>query len=57
LVNFADEVPGEQIGDAADGMISDTFQELREVKLRIDAVQLRRADQRIERGGSLVAVI
>ena len=39
------EVPGQEIGDAVDGMLSYAFQELAKIKLWFDAVQLRRADQ------------
>ena len=51
------KVPGQEIGDPVNGMVCDAPQELAKIKLRIDAVQLRRADQGVKRCGPLAAAI
>jgi hypothetical protein len=43
-------VPGQQIGDTADGVIGDLFEYAAEVDLRIEPVELGCSEQRIDRG-------
>jgi len=48
-----DEVPGQEFLDAADGMVGDLRQHGAEVELRIETVELGRADEAVERGGAI----
>lgn len=49
------EVPGQHFVDARDGQIGDAFQHVLQIAFRIDAVQLGRADQRVDCRGGLSA--
>ena len=51
------QVPGQEILDVADGMICDLSQHGAEIEFRIDAVELGRADERVESGGALTSRI
>jgi len=51
------EVPGQQFVDAVDRVIGDAREHVAEVGFRIDAVQLGRADQAVDRGGAVAAGI
>src|ERR1700757_148421 len=55
--NVADEIPGKKIRNAIDGMISDAFQQLTKVELRIDSVQLRCTDEGVDGGGPFAAIV
>jgi hypothetical protein len=44
------QIPGQQIGDTADGVIGDLFEYAAEVDLRIEPVKLGCSEQRIDRG-------
>jgi hypothetical protein len=47
-IGIGGKIPGQKIGDAVDGMICDAIEELAKIKLRIEAVQLRCANQRVK---------
>ena len=47
------QVPGEQLIDTVNGMVGDAGEHLAQVALRIETVQLRRADQAVKDGGAL----
>jgi len=46
-------VPGQQIGDPVDWVLGDAFKHGSEVVLRVEAVELGRADKRIDRRSAL----
>jgi hypothetical protein len=49
------EIPGQQFADAADEMVGDAGEHDAEIEFRIEAVELGRADDRIESYRSLAA--
>ena len=51
------QVPGQQVGDAVDGVLSDAGEDRTEVKRRIEPVKLGGSNQGIEGSGSLAAGI
>lgn len=53
----ASEIPGQQFVDPIDSLISDTREDLAQIGFRIYTIELRRADQTIEYGGSFTARI
>jgi hypothetical protein len=46
------EVPRQQFGDAVDGMVGDTGQHLAQIGFRIEAIELGRTDQAVDRGST-----
>ncbi len=46
------EVPGQELVDAADGMVGDLGEHGAEIELRIEAVQFCRSDQRVDSRGA-----
>ena len=46
------QVPREQLGDPADGMVGDSFKYTVKVDLRVQSVELGRAEQRVLGGGA-----
>ena len=55
-LSVAGQVPGQQFGDAIDGVIGDAREHGPEIVFRVDAVELGRTDEGVE-GGSLSAGI
>ena len=53
----ASEIPGQQLGDAADGVVGDLLQHLVEIGFRVHAVELGAADQAVDRSGPLPATV
>ena len=51
-----DKVPGQQFGDAVDGMVGDAFEDLAEIALGVEAVELGGAGQGIDRGGAFATI-
>lgn len=49
--------PRQQLLDAIDRMLGDTLDHIAQVRLGIDAVELGRTDQAVDRGGTLAAGI
>ena len=49
------QVPGQQLANAVDGVIGDLAEHGAQVEFRIEAVELGRADQRVDGGGALAA--
>ena len=49
--------PRQQLVNAADGVVRDALQHVAQVVLRVDAVELGRAEQRVDRRGALAAAI
>ena len=54
---YYSKVPGQEFVDAVDGMIGDAFEHLAQIEFRIDAVQLGRAEQSIDRSRAFSAGI
>ena len=46
------DVPGQELCDAVDWMISDVGEDVSEVVLRVDPVELGCSEQRVDRGGA-----
>ena len=57
LGSVGGEVPGQQFGDAVDRVIGDAREHVAQVGFGIEAVELGRADQAVDRGGALAAGI
>ena len=51
------QVPWQQIGDAADGVLGDSGEHGAEIVFRVDAVELGRADERVDGSGALAACV
>ncbi len=51
------DVPGQQLGDAIDGVISDSGEDMAEIELRVKSVELGRSDERVEGGGAFTAPV
>src|SRR4029453_14455085 len=51
------DVPRQQVVDAVDRMLGNAVEYLTQIRFRIDAVELRRSNQAVERGGMLPACI
>ena len=49
------QVPWQQIGDAADGVLGDSGEYGSEIVLRVDAGELGRTDERVDGSGALAA--
>ena len=47
-----DQVPGQQLIDAADRVVGDPGKNDAEIEFRIDAVELGRTDERVDGGGA-----
>ena len=50
-------VPGQQFGDAVDGVVGDAREHIAQVGFGIKAVEFGRSDQAIDSGGALAAGI
>jgi len=50
-------VPGQEVIDPVDGMLGDVGQHMAQPGFGGDAVELGRADQRVDRGGALAAAV
>ena len=57
LGHGACEIPRKELVDLVDGMIGDACEHFPQVRFRIQPIELGRADQAVERGGSLAASI
>src|ERR1700733_6212175 len=51
------DVPGQELVDAADGMVWDLRQDRAEIEFRVEAVQLRRSDQAVHGGGTFSTAV
>src|ERR1700683_2033397 len=51
------DVPGQELVDAADGMVWDLRQDGAEIEFRVEAVQLRRSDQAVQGGGAFATAV
>ncbi len=51
------EVPWQEFSDAADWVFRDMAKNVAQVSFRVEAVELGRADERIERGGAFPAAV
>jgi hypothetical protein len=51
------DIPGQQLFDAVDGMVGDARKHIAQVALGVETIQLRRADQAVDRGGTLAAPV
>jgi hypothetical protein len=49
------QIPWQQIGDAADGVLGDAGEHGSEIVLRVDSVELGRTDERVDGSGALAA--
>jgi hypothetical protein len=56
-LNCGEQVPGQEFPDPVDRMISDATKHCGHIRLRIDAVELRRSEQTVDRRGTLSAGI
>ena len=50
-------VPGQQFGDAVDGVVGDAREHIAQVGFGVEAVEFGRSDQAIDSGGALAAGI
>ncbi len=51
------DVPGHQFGDAIDGVISNSGEDMAEIELRVKSVELGGSDERVEGGGAFAAPV
>lgn len=57
LVSGCGDIPGQQRFNAVDGMVGDAREHVAQLAFGVETVQLRRADQAVNRGGTLAARI
>jgi len=51
------QIPGQQLADAADVVVGDLGEHRPQVEFRVEAVELGRADEAVERGGTISACV
>ncbi len=51
------DVPGQQLGDAVDGVIADSGEDMAEIELRVKSVELGGSDERVEGGGAFTVSV
>lgn len=49
------DVPGQEFGDAVDGVVGDAFEDMVEVEFRVLTVELGCAEQGVDGGGAFSA--
>ena len=54
-IGWGSEIPGQEFGDAMDGMLGDAADDLAQISFGVDAVELGRADQAVDRRRPLTA--
>jgi len=54
---FIFDAPGQQLVDAADGVIGDVGEHVTQIRLGVEPVELCGADERVEIGGALTPAV
>src|SRR4030081_2060952 len=57
LVEFVDNIPGQQILDASDRMVGDPLEYVVQIALRIDVIELTALDQTIDNRRALATAV